>query len=179
MKKLILTTLILAFALLVSPSQSYAAWWNPLSWFSKNQQIEERKQPQNTTSSNTVSELQNVVAPMKNSQPSNAKTIEDLKAEVAALKASLDNLYTAHSNLVNDHNALLKYVNATISSGKNVGATTNNSNLETKLANLENELRDVCAQIFSSFGVIRTKCPSSRFFISGKGTLEDRIRKLE
>lgn len=185
MKKIILTILILAVALLASPSQSYAAWWNPLSWFSTNQHIEEQNKPQDATSSGTASESQtanqdaeaakkqNVVAPANSTQSSDAKTIEDLKAEVATLKTSLDNLYTAHNNLVNDHNALLKYVNTTISSGKNIGATTNNSNLETKLANLEKELNDVCSQVFSGLG---TRCPSSHLI---KDTLEGRIKKLE
>ncbi|MBI2122475.1 MAG: hypothetical protein HYT98_05180 [Candidatus Sungbacteria bacterium] len=177
MKKFILIVFIFTLTLLVAPSQTYAAWWNPLSWFSKNQRIEEQKQPQNATSSNTASEPQNIVVPANNPQPSDAKTIEDLRAEVVTLKASLDNLYTAHNNLVNDHNALLKYVNTTISSGKDIGATTNNSNLETKLTNLETKLNDVCAQIFSSFSVLGTKCPSSRFII--QGTLESRIKKLE
>jgi len=176
MKKSILTILVLMVALLVFPSQSYAAWWNPLSWFSKNQHIEEQEQSQNTTSSGTVSEPKNIITPVNNSQPSNAKTIEDLRAEVTTLKASLDNLYTAHNNLVDSHNELLKYVNATISSGKNAGTAVNNSNLETKFTNLEKKLDDVCAQIFSSI-LFGPKCPSSQFII--KDTLEGRIKKLE
>jgi len=178
---------IFTLTMFVTPSQIYAAWWNPLSWFSKNQQIEDQKQSQNTTSSDAISEPQtanqNVVAPVK-TQSSDAKTIEDLKAEVATLKASLDNLYTAHNNLVNDHNALLKYVNTIVVPSKNIGAASDNSNLETKITSLETKitsldkkLDNVCAQIFSSLGGFGTKCPSSQFII--KDTLESRIKKLE
>jgi|SRR3989338_3058101 len=192
MKKFISIVFILTLTLFVVPSQTYAAWWNPVSWFSKNQQVEEQKQQQNDTLSNTAPELptanQNskevekpsTVAPSDNIQSSDAKTIDDLKTEVATLKTNLDNLYKAHNNLVNDHNALLKYVNATILSGKNAGTATSNSNLEAMITSLENKLNDVCAQIFSSFGVLSAnRCPSPRFIIGGWGTLEDRIRKLE
>lgn len=183
MKKLVPSIFIFALVLFVAPSQTYAAWWNPISWFSSGNQIEEQNQSQNATSSNATQETQtanqdvgkveqkNTPVSSNNTQSSDTKTIEELRTEVATLKASLDNLYTAH-------NALLKYVNATISSDKSIGATTNNSNLETKVTNLEKKLNDACAQIFSSIGGFGTKCPSSSSFITG-GTLESRIKKLE
>ena len=106
MKKLVSVTFILAFVLFVAPNQSYAAWWDFPSWFSKNQQ-----QPQNATSSDIVSESQtvnqgderveqkNALAPSNNTKSSDAKTIEDLRTEVATLKTNLDNLEKRLSNL--------------------------------------------------------------------------------
>lgn len=141
MKKLVSITFILAFVLFVAPSQSYAAWWDFPSWFSKNQQ-----QPQKATSSDTTSgsqivdqgiekvEQENALAPSNNTKSSDAKTIEDLRAEVATLKTNLDKLYTAH-------NALLEYTKTIASSGKSVGTATNNSNLEGRIADLENKIK--------------------------------------
>lgn len=187
MKKIIPTVLILTFALLASPSQTYAAWWNPASWFSNDIKIEEQKQPQNATSSGTDSkqqtanqnvgaiEKQDVIAPVNNPQSSDTKTIAELKAEVATLKTNLDSLYKAHNGLVEDHNALQKYVNATISSNKNIGTATNNSNLEGRVTDLEGKLNDACSHIFNgSFG---SRCPSATSF--SVSTLEGRIEKLE
>ena len=164
MKKLIPTILIFTLVLFAVPNRSYAAWWSPVSWFSKDQQA---------TSTDTIS----ITSPADNPQNAYAQTIEELRAEVAILKASLDSLYTAHNNLVEDHNALLKYVNATASSGKGVGTATNNSNLETKITSLDKKLDDVCSHIFSSLGGFGSKCPSSQFNLTG--TLESRIKKLE
>lgn len=106
MKKLVSAIFILAFVLFVAPSQSYAAWWDFPSWFSKNQQ-----QPQNATSSDIASESRivnqgvvkveqkNALAPSNNTKSSDAKTIEDLRTEVATLKTNLDNLEKRFSNL--------------------------------------------------------------------------------
>lgn len=106
MKKLVSVTFILAFVLFVAPNQSYAAWWDFPSWFSKNQQ-----QPQNATSSDMASESQivnqdvekveqkNALAPSNNAKSSDAKTIEELRAEVATLKINLDNLENRFNNL--------------------------------------------------------------------------------
>ncbi len=106
MKKLVSVTFILAFVLFVAPSQSYAAWWDFPSWFSKSQQ-----QPQNATSSDIVSESQivnqgvekveqkNALAPSNNTKSSDAKTIEELRTEVATLKTNLDSLEKRFSNL--------------------------------------------------------------------------------
>lgn len=106
MKKLVSAIFILAFVLFVAPGQSYAAWWDFPSWFSKNQQ-----QPQNATSSDMASgsqtvdqgvekvEQKNALAPSNNTKFSDAKTIENLRAEVATLKTNLDNLEKRFSNL--------------------------------------------------------------------------------
>jgi len=97
---------IFVFALLVAPSQSHAAWWNFPSWFSENQQ-----QQLSATSSDIVSGVQavnqgvvktgkkEVISPLNNSKSSDAKTIEDLRVEVATLKTSLDNLEKRFSDL--------------------------------------------------------------------------------
>jgi len=107
MKKLISIVFILTLALLVAPSRTHAAWWNPTSWFSREKSSEKQQQPQNDTA-NTDIEKQHSITPL-DSAPSEAKTIEDLRAEIIVLKTNLDNLYKAHSGLVNDHNTLLKY----------------------------------------------------------------------
>lgn len=108
MKKLVSAIFILTFVLFVAPSQSYAAWWDLSSWFSKNQQ-----QPQNATSSDMASgtqiidqgvgkvEQKDVLASSNNTKSSDAKTIEDLKAEVATLKTSLDSLEKRLGSLQN------------------------------------------------------------------------------
>ena len=113
-KFLVLLFVVTSIAL-VAPSQTYAAWWNPFSWFSKDKQVEEQKpqteEAKNNSSTTTNTEIKEeqkkaatITAPQNNS--SDAKTIEDLKAEVASLKTNLDRLYKAHADLVNDHNAL-------------------------------------------------------------------------
>ena len=159
MKKIISIVSVITIVAVISfalPNQTYAAWWNPFSWSSKNQQA--------TTSGNTASGI-------ANSQPSDIKTTEYLEIEISALKTSLDNLYKAHDKLVNDHNALLKSVNAAASTGKSVSATTNSSNLETRVAALEKKLNSACGSIFGGL----SGCPSIGF----GGSLEDRIEKLE
>jgi len=213
MKKLVSAIFILALVLFVAPSQTYAAWWNPISWFSSENQIEEQNQSQNATSSDAVSKIQTVnqgvgavekqtvISPVKNSKSSDAKTIEDLKAEVATLKTNLDSLYKAH-------NELLKYTTETVtvirSEIKNTPQAVVGNNLESlKIAALEEELRnyksymvkdlqarfsytnpkidelertvdDICGWIFSGLSI---SCPSVRL---GSGrNLEDRIEKLE
>src|SRR3989344_1495954 len=115
MKKLVITTLIFAFIVLLSPNQSYAAWWNPLSWFSRDKetQVQEQKPTQETAP----------ISEPRTQDTDNSKTIEELRAEVATLKASLDNLYAAHTNLVNDHNALLEYTKTIAASNKSAGVT--------------------------------------------------------
>lgn len=116
MKKLVSIVFILTFFLLIVPSQSYAAWWNPISWFSKENQNEEQKQTEEvTTSELQIQEVNN--KSVKEESPvvsetnpqSEVKMIEVLKAEITTLKTSLDSLYKAHNNLVNDHNDLLKH----------------------------------------------------------------------
>lgn len=115
----ILSILFISLAF-VAPMQVSAAWWNPISWFSKSQPVEEREKSPSDNSNSTASESQtvnqnveamekpNTVTPVVNSQPSDVKTIESLKSEITTLKTNLDNLYKAHNSLVNDHNTLLK-----------------------------------------------------------------------
>lgn len=118
MKKYISTILIATFIFLSIPAIIHAAWWNPVSWFSKDKQVERQEQPQSPVLG-TAPESQavnqedkklekiNTAAPSTNGQFSDTKMTEDLKTEVATLKASLNNLYKAHNNLVNDYNTLL------------------------------------------------------------------------
>lgn len=155
MKKLVSSIFIFALVLFVAPSQTYAVWWNPISWFSSESQIEEQNQSQNATSSDTVSksqtadqnvgavEQQNTPVPLSNIQSSDAQTVKDLKADIVLLTNALSELLKAHNNLVNSHNALSKSVNATVSSNKNVGATTNNSNLEIKVTSLTTRVTEL------------------------------------
>lgn len=98
--------IVLAVSIFIVPQIAFAAWWDFPSWFSKNQQ-----QPQNATSSDMTSgsqivnqdvgkvEQKNAVAPSNNIKSSDAKTIEDLRAEVATLKTNLDSLEKRFSNL--------------------------------------------------------------------------------
>jgi hypothetical protein len=189
MKKFVLIVFILTFFLLIAPSQSYAAWWNPISWFSKKNQIEEQKAEETTISelqtrgvNNKAEKKQSPVVPTTNPQ-SELKTIEDLRAEVATLKTSLDNLYKAHNNLVNDHNALLEYTKSI--AGRKPALGSSNSDLEKRISvlnltveELDNKLTNICRQIFSSpIGTPSQVCPSS--LPIGVSTLESRIRKLE
>lgn len=138
---------ILSFAL---PSQTYAVWWNPLSWFSKDKQVEKQK-PQteevknnnSTTTSAEIKEEQNkasaITTPQNN--PSDVKTIKDLKTEIATLKASLGSLYKAHNNLVNDHNALLEYTKSIATANKGSSAQpVDTSNFEWRITNLKNQI---------------------------------------
>jgi len=200
MQKIILslfTVLMVATISFTIPSQAHAAWWNPLSWLSKNQGIEQPKQEkqneadkeitkQQTLKQKTeVAAEQNAVAPTTTSQPlSDTKMIEDLKSEIATLKNSLDNLYAAHNRLVNDHNALLEYTKSIVAS-KLPSSGGSNSVLEKKVSvlnltieELSNKLTSVCRQTFSSsIGTPSQVCPSS--LPIGGSTLESRIRKLE
>ncbi|MEK6839836.1 MAG: hypothetical protein AABX72_02765 [Nanoarchaeota archaeon] len=179
MKKIVSIIPIIAIIAVISfalPSQTYAAWWNPFSWFSQNKQIEEQGQPQTTNQNIEATENQNTVAPLNNTPSSDAKTIEALKADIVLLTNGMSELLKAHNNLVNEHNALVKSVNA-ISSNKNVGATTNNSALDGRVTDLENKLNNVCRKIFSSLGGFGGNCPSTAFSV--KGTLEGRVEKLE
>jgi len=167
-KKINIGLVTLLVAIILVPQITFASWWNPLSWFSKEKQVEEQKQKEKTT---TIPESETQYT-------DNIETNVDLKAEVATLKANLDSLYTAHNNLVNDHNALLKYVNVTVSPNKSVGVITDNSSLERKVTDLENKLYNVCRRIFSSLGGLgRDNCPSSGLL--GTEALESRIKKLE
>ena len=179
MKKIILIIPIIAVIVVlsfVSPSQTHAAWWNPLSWFSKENQIDEQNQKNGQElQTRSVSEE---IAPDPSNAQSEMSEIENLRAEIATLKNNLDTLYIAHNNLVADHNELLKYTNTIAASNKSSGVTTVSSNLDIRVTDLEKKLNDVCAQIFSSIGGLSpNKCPSPRLFMSG--TLESRIKKLE
>lgn len=98
-------------AILLIPQVALAAWWNPISWFLSENQIEEQNQSQNTTSSDIASgsqivdqgvekvEQKNALAPSNSTKSSDAKTIENLRAEVATLKTNLDSLEKRFSNL--------------------------------------------------------------------------------
>lgn len=104
MKRLTAVSILAISLAFTAPMQASAAWWNLTSWFAKNQQVEEQKQSQNATSSDMTSgsqivdqsvgkvEQKDALAPLNNTKSSDAKTIEDLRAEVATLKTSLDNL---------------------------------------------------------------------------------------
>lgn len=159
MKKIISVIYIIVIIAVLSfvlPSQTYAAWWNPLSWFYQNKQT-----------SDTY-----------DTQPSDVKTIEDLKTEVATLKASLGTIYDALRDIQTAHNNLVKSVNAIVSSNKNINTATNNSNLDGRVIDLESKLYNVCRQVFSSLGGFgRDNCPSTGLI--GKEALESRIKKLE
>ena len=162
---------IIAVISLALPSQTYAAWWNPLSWFSNEVQVKEQNQPQATDQNIEATEKQNTIAPLNNIPSSDAKTLEALRADIVLLTNGMSELQRAHNNLV-------KSVNAIILSNKNVGATTSNSDLESRVTSLEKKLNDACAQIFRSLGSLSTnKCPSSGFTVGE--TLEYRIEKLE
>lgn len=178
--KFFVVTLLLMSIATVASTTTYAAWWNPFSWFTKDEPTEEQKpkeemdvvKPETKETQNEAS----VVTPSQ-SNATDAKTIEDLRAEIATLKASLNNLYKAHNKLVNDHNALLKYVKAIAVTNK-ITCTAINSTLDTRVSDVEKKLNDVCGQIFSSIGSLSSnRCPSSRLQI--KESLESRIKKLE
>lgn len=205
MKKIITLIFVIAFVL---PSQAFAVWWNPASWFSSNENTEvqvaptgtttsiEVREPQTAAQDNEVSKKPQVITPVASLQTSDAKTIEDLKMEVATLKVSLDNLYKAHSGLVDKHNELLEYTKGIATSNNSVGIKSDSSLLETRVAalerkvaaqnsssittsELEERLNDVCALIFSRGLMASTnRCPSYSGFL-GSGTLEERIKKLE
>ena len=189
--------IIVAAISLAIPNQAHAAWWNPLSWFGKNQSVEQPEQEKrDETKEEIITEKQtpeqktgvvaeqNTVAPAITSQPSSdTKTIEDLKSEISTLKTSLDNLYAAHNRLVNDHNSLLEYTKSIVASKPSSGGS--NSDLEKKVSSLNltfeelsNKLTSVCRQVFSSsIGTPSQVCPSS--LPIGASTLESRIKKLE
>ncbi|GEM_PF-1823041 len=154
MKKIISIIPIISIIAIISfapPSQTYAAWWNPLSWFSQSKQVEEQ-QPQSAASSNaalkpqTVSEnveaaeRQKLVTPLNNTQPSDAKTIEALKAEVATLKSSLDNLYKAHNELLKYTTEIVAVIRGEI---KNTPQTPIGSTLETKVTSLNTRVTEL------------------------------------
>ncbi len=199
-QKIILSLFVVLIAATISfalPNQADAAWWNPFSWFNKNQNLTQPKQEekqsdeikkeagQQTPEQQTeVTAQQNTIAPVTTPQPSSdTKTIEDLENEITTLKANLDNLYAAHNRLVNDHNALLEYTKSIAASKPSSGDS--NSDLEKKVSilnltveELSNKLTSVCRQVFSSsIGTPSQICPSS--LPIGASTLESRIKKLE
>lgn len=203
MKKLILIVFILMLTLLMMPSQTYAAWWNPISWFLKEKSSE--VQPQNDTGNNAIQESQiintnieeageqSLVTPSKNSVPAEAKSIEVLRAEVVTLKTNLDNLYKAHSGLVNDHNALLKYttdLEKRFSTLQNQPAANNvSSDILYRVSELERKTKLTSEELYGTgiTGGLNSKvenicnllfdlgCPR----IGIGGSLDSRIKKLE
>lgn len=170
MKKLVLTILILTFVLLTSPNQSYAAWWNPLSWFASKEQVKEQKADEQKSKEEIA------ITPPPQTQTNNSDTSENLRAEVATLKVNLDSLYKAHNELLKYTTEIVAVIRSEI---KNTPQAPVGNNLETRVMSLEEKLENACAKIFSAklIGAGATRCPSSRFPI--KESLESRIKKLE
>ncbi len=157
---------IVGFLAFTAPSTTYAAWWNPLDWFSKTETTREQPLPQRDeqqsnipaesvevstktdTPAPTVAQ-QPVAAPIVNDSQ-NAETITALRAEVATLKASLDNLYAAHSGLVNDHNALLEYTKsiAAQKTPTTVVQQVDTSAIERRVSELERKAKLVSDELY-------------------------------
>lgn len=189
-----LTMFLLVSVVVATPTTTYAAWWNPFSWFSKRDTAQEQSYqletpegtpsevigttPNEGTAQVTNTEKQQPASPSTVSSDSqDAETIAALKAEVASLRASLDTLYASHNRLIDDHNALLEYTKSIVATNKTTGSAIN-STLDIRVSDLEKKLNDACAQIFSSIGTLSSnRCPTSQFQI--KESLESRIKKLE
>jgi len=197
MKKIISIIPIIAIIAVISfalPNQAYAAWWNPFSWFSQNEQIEKQGQTQSINSSNTAPELQtasqdvgeteqqNAPVPLSNTQSSDTKTIKDLQADIVLLTNGLSELLKAHNNLVNNHNELtqdFKSILQVTAAFRNELKDFEGNNLESRTTSLENKIENVCNMAFTHTitplpGV--SWCPSGSFF---QESLESRIKKLE
>jgi len=175
---------VLILAVFIIPSIALASWWNPISWFSNDDQVGERKQQLPTTTpesqiQNTNTETtkeQQQLTPVANTQ-SEIKTIEELQTEVATLKANLDNLYKAHNDLVQDFKGLIGITTAFRNEIQNIKNTKTNNTLSpdisSRVSELEKKLNTVCDNAFSNlFG----GCPSSSLLSE---SLESRIEKLE
>lgn len=200
MKKIASTTFILAFVLFVAPNQSYAAWWDFPSWLSKNQQ-----QLQNTTSSDIAPEAQivdqniekvehkNVLAPSNNTKSSDAKTIEDLRSEVATLKTSLNNLERRFSDLqkstaiqpasgeldisqrvttLEDRMDALSNLGQKITTLTSLSSNVNNTVIDRRLDNLESTLNKLCSWLGAP---LLSGCPS----LFPTSSIEGRLKILE
>jgi len=169
MKKLTILSILFISLAFLTPMQASAAWWNPVSWFSKSQPAEEREQSPSDNSNSAASEPQtanqnveateklNTVAPVANPQPSDVKTIESLKVEIATLKTNLDNLYKAHNSLVNDHNTLLKSttdLEKRFSTLQNQPATNNvSSDILYRVSELERKEKFISDEIYGDSGL--------------------------